>query len=52
MQYLSQFINRITCGDCVRILPELPEGSIDFVLTDPPYLVRYRDRQGRSHSST
>lgn len=48
MQYLSQFTNRIICGDCTRILPELPEASIDFVLTDPPYLVGYRDRQGRS----
>jgi site-specific DNA-methyltransferase (adenine-specific) len=26
----------------------LPVSSIDFILTDPPYLVRYQDRQGRS----
>jgi DNA modification methylase len=23
-------------------------GSVDFILTDPPYLVNYRDRSGRS----
>jgi site-specific DNA-methyltransferase (adenine-specific) len=26
----------------------LPWASVDFILTDPPYLVNYRDRTGRS----
>ena len=26
----------------------LAPGSVDFILTDPPYLVRYRDRSGRT----
>ncbi len=25
----------------------LPEGSVDFILTDPPYLVNYRSRSGQ-----
>lgn len=39
-----------TCleGSCIGLLPLLPEGFADLVVTDPPYLVRYRDRQGRS----
>ena len=28
--------------DCRCILPALPAESVDFVLTDPPYLVNYR----------
>lgn len=40
--------NQVIQGDCVRILPGLPAASADFVLTDPPYLVRYRDRSGRT----
>lgn len=24
-------------GDCLKILPTLPDASIDFILTDPPY---------------
>jgi site-specific DNA-methyltransferase (adenine-specific) len=40
--------NTIVNGDCLRILPQLDAGSVDFVLTDPPYLVRYRDRSGRT----
>lgn len=27
-------------GDCRDILPELPDGSVDLVLTDPPYGIR------------
>jgi DNA modification methylase len=46
MQYQNSG-NRIINGDCLAVLPQLQEGSVDFVLTDPPYLVNYRDRQGR-----
>jgi DNA modification methylase len=35
-------------GDCKAVLRTLPNESVDFVLTDPPYLVRYKDRSGRS----
>jgi DNA modification methylase len=27
-------------GDALALLPELPEGSVDFVATDPPYTVQ------------
>jgi DNA modification methylase len=40
--------NRILHGDCVQLMATLPAQSVDFVLTDPPYLVRYRDRTGRT----
>lgn len=40
--------NTIICGDAVATLASMPAGSVDLVLTDPPYLVRYRDRTGRS----
>jgi DNA modification methylase len=29
----------------------LPSGGIDFILTDPPYIVGYQDRQGRTVSN-
>ena len=40
--------NRVLYGDCISVMRNLPAGSIDFILTDPPYLVRYEDRDGRS----
>jgi site-specific DNA-methyltransferase (adenine-specific) len=33
-------------GDCLSILPRLPARSINFILTDPPYITRYRSRDG------
>jgi site-specific DNA-methyltransferase (adenine-specific) len=35
-------------GDCKSVLQTLPNESVDFVLTDPPYLGRYKDRFGRT----
>jgi DNA modification methylase len=40
--------NTVLHGDCISIMRSLPANSIDFILTDPPYLVRYQDREGRS----
>ncbi len=39
--------NTILQGDCVAILPTLPERCVDFILTDPPYITRYQARDGR-----
>jgi len=41
-------VNQILLGDCCEVMAGLPDSSIDFVLTDPPYLVGYRDRSDRS----
>jgi adenine-specific DNA-methyltransferase len=35
---------RILLGDCVDLMSTLADGSVDFVLTDPPYLVDYKGR--------
>jgi site-specific DNA-methyltransferase (adenine-specific) len=40
--------NQIVQGDCVEVLKSLPDSTVDLVVTDPPYLVNYRDRSGRS----
>ena len=40
--------NTIIQGDCLHILPRLSEESVDFILTDPPYLANFTDRTGRS----
>jgi DNA modification methylase len=44
----SQFINTITQGNCIQVMAQMPANSVDFILTDPPYLVNYRDRDGRT----
>lgn len=40
--------NTVLQGDCITVMNSLPAGSVDLVLTDPPYLVNYRDRAGRT----
>jgi site-specific DNA-methyltransferase (adenine-specific) len=39
--------NRILHADCIAAMRAMPARSVDFILTDPPYLVRYRSRDGR-----
>jgi adenine-specific DNA-methyltransferase len=35
-------------GDCVAAMHDMADGSVDFILADPPYLARYRDCRGRT----
>lgn len=44
----SSFTNRIVQGDCIHVMRQLPTESGDFILTDPPYLVNFRDHHGRT----
>ena len=41
-------MSRFILGDCVRVMATFPGNAVDFILTDPPYLVGFRDRQGRT----
>ncbi|WP_342629777.1 DNA methyltransferase [Nguyenibacter vanlangensis] len=40
--------NTVLHGDSVALMRRLPRHSVDFILTDPPYLVRYQGRDGRT----
>jgi len=40
-------VNSVLLGDCIGLMRGLDAESVDFVLTDPPYLVDYRSRDGR-----
>jgi site-specific DNA-methyltransferase (adenine-specific) len=40
--------NTIIHGDCLNVLPTLAPASANFILTDPPYMVTYESRDGRS----
>lgn len=39
---------KVIKGDCVRAMASLTASSVDLILTDPPYLVNYRSRDGRT----
>lgn len=33
---------RLYCGDCLELLPEIEAGSVDAVVTDPPYGIGFK----------
>lgn len=33
----DKYIDRILCGDCIKILKKIPDNSISGCITDPPY---------------
>ncbi len=37
--YPDDYINKIICGDCLEVMKGIPGGSVDLVLTDPPYKI-------------
>lgn len=41
-------MSRFVLGNCIDVMARIPDNAIDFILTDPPYLVGFRDRQGRT----
>jgi DNA modification methylase len=41
-------VNTIINADCLNALPQIAARSVDFILTDPPYITRYKSRDGRS----
>jgi site-specific DNA-methyltransferase (adenine-specific) len=40
-------IDTIVNDDCLNILPQISAASVNFILTDPPYLARYKASDGR-----
>ena len=46
---MDKYINQIINADCLDILKQLPDKSIDLVLTDPPYNIsKLNDNRDRS----
>ncbi|MCL2743438.1 MAG: site-specific DNA-methyltransferase, partial [Planctomycetaceae bacterium] len=43
---LEEFLNTITCGDCTELLLQVPDKSVDLVITSPPYDA-IRDYKGK-----
>jgi adenine-specific DNA-methyltransferase len=48
MKSIEKFVNRILLGDCIQVMRQIPEESVDCIVTDPPYLCRFQSRDGRT----
>jgi DNA modification methylase len=42
-------INRIICGDCLKVLPNIDDNLIDLIVTSPPYANRRKKVYGGIH---
>ena len=38
---MEKYINKIICGDSQKILKQIPDNSIDLIVTDPPYGISF-----------
>ena len=34
---MKQYLNKVICGDCLEVMKEIPDKSIDMILADLPY---------------
>ena len=40
MKIPEEFINKIICGDVIKIMKKIPDGAVDLVITSPPYNIK------------
>lgn len=48
---MESWLNKIHCGDCVQLMNKLPAGSIDLIVTSPPYNLRNSTGNGMKNGS-
>lgn len=48
MIFPQDFENKIVCGDCLDIMKQMPDQSIDLVVTSPPYNLSIRKTFGNT----
>jgi DNA modification methylase len=42
----KDMINKVHCADCLEFMKQIPDKSIDLVLTDPPYNINLQPQRG------
>jgi len=50
MSKIENYLNRIICGDCLQVMRQLPDKSVDLIITSPPYNLRNTVKGGMSKS--
>jgi len=41
MKFPDDIVNRIICGDCSEVMKELPDSSVDLIISDYPFKFKY-----------
>ena len=37
LKFPKNFINKIICGDTIKVMHQMPNQSVDLIITSPPY---------------
>lgn len=48
---MALWLNKVHCGDCVELMNRMPVGSVDLVVTSPPYNLRNSTGNGMKNGS-
>lgn len=51
MTDISTYLNQIICGDCLSVMRDLPDQSVDLFVTSPPYNLKNSTGNGLSSST-
>jgi len=43
MKPISEYINKVIEGDCMEVMKEMPDNSVDLIFADPPYNLQLRN---------
>ena len=46
MIYPNDFINKVICGDCLEVSQDIPDNSLDVIITSPPYWAQRKYTDG------
>lgn len=38
--FTKKFLNKVICGDVLEVMQKMPDGSVDLVITSPPYNIK------------
>jgi DNA modification methylase len=51
MKYPDDFIDKVIQGDCLEVMKQIPDNSIDLIFTDPPYNISKKNKIFRDYTS-
>ena len=43
-------INQVICGDCLSVMKDMPDNSVDSIVTDPPYGIEFKPPRGHTQA--
>ena len=50
MTFPDDFIDKVICGDCLEVMKEIPDKTVNLVLTDPPYGIKESNEKNRTRA--